>query len=152
MARPKKTEKVLDESKAKVYYSTIANQAFVLVLKDENGEPIASKDRQGNIRYIGNEPVILSRSIKFDCINSNPSKGCLSIYRTSDPNEIAALDDMVDDEGSSVMSEEQYQRSRNREAFEKGLEVENLKQTNASKDALIADLQSQLAKAEGRAK
>lgn len=137
-----------DATKKKVYYSPKASQAVAVKMIDKDGNPMTRRDRRGGEVWLGNEPAYISRTIKFECISSSPSKGTLSIYETADPDEIRYLDGLAADPSNDIITEEDYQKSRNKEAFEKAMEVENLKQSNATKDAQIADLQAQLAAAE----
>lgn len=136
--------------KKKVYYSMKASQAACVIMKEKDGSPRIRKDHKGNEIYHGNQPDIMTRTIKFQCISSNPSKGTLSIYETEDPDEIETLEKHAHTPGHDIMTEADYKKSTNREAFEKGLELDRLKQVEANKNTEIEDLKRRLEAAEKR--
>ncbi|CAK0764444.1 hypothetical protein CCP3SC15_300026 [Gammaproteobacteria bacterium] len=135
------------KGKKNVYYALKCSVAVVCKRLDATGEPMPKKDRRGLEVYIGNEPVYLTRTIKFDCISANPANP-LCIYETTDPSDIAYLDKLAADPSSDILTDEEYQKSRNPEAFNKALEIERLKQNEQNKNAQIDDLKRQLAEKE----
>lgn len=130
--------------KKTVFYSLKASQAVTLKVLDKDGNPIPRRDRRGLDVWFGNEPAYITRTIKFDCISSSPSKGTLSIWETDNPSEIQYLNKLAADPVNDVITEAEYLKSKNREAFEANLEKENLKQVTQNQAAQIVDLMEQL--------
>ena len=131
----------------RLYYSPVAKQTVVIYLLDENGKRIPQLDPKGNDRYIGNEPLHRSKTITFNCMVNDPSKGCLSYYETKEPKEIAALDKLVKDQSTQVIDEDGYQKSKNKTAWEKTVEITKKDQVIEEQQNTIDSLNAQLAAA-----
>jgi hypothetical protein len=122
-------EKQMAEKKKKivrVYYALQRKYGFEVPVRDKEGNPIPSKDHQGNQRYSNaGEPLFQEVHRTFLPYIDSPAKGYVSRFECegelddkgefapSDPNEYAALEAMADDEATKVMREADYEQSVN---------------------------------------
>jgi len=119
------------------------NLSFSVDIEGPNG-PEPKRDAQNMPVYNNGVPVYVSNTMKFRPVCEKPEL-FLSVFEWSEDMVnaryiLARLEAMVADPGTNVMRDEEYQRSRNVEAYE-------ARKAASAKDDEIGDLKSQLARA-----
>lgn len=120
----------------KVWYSGHSKASFsIQALHPESGKPEWAKYRDGAMKYKSNgEPVPIMASYVFETVSKQPGKEC-SIFEvvSDDKGEFSLTQQRMierldsEDVKPSIMTEDEWKRSKNYEAWQKGLEFENYK-------------------------
>lgn len=102
----------------KRYYAKMAKYAFFVDVKDAEGKRVPVLDNRGAPVYVLGRPVYRQRAAVFnETLSTNVKIGCCVCHKTNDPDEIALLEEMAADSGTSVMTETAFKRSQNEAAF-----------------------------------
>lgn len=128
----------------KVWYcATQRHSIQIPVLDPETHEKVYKKDWQGNIAFSRNKPVLMTEPVLFETISKDHTKGCYCALEViSDKNgkftpRQKLIIDHLENKDPDVMTEAQWKKSRNKEAFEKGMEIERLKNELKVKDKAL---------------
>ena len=125
MARKAKLEGEVVRKPIKRYYATMLNYSFAVPIVDENGERVPKRNNTGTPIYDGEGNIVyISKSIDFSHLENTAKKGYLS-YFDFDPNDTTAqnivigerLEQLDNDEGVKVESEQRYESRVNPKAF-----------------------------------
>jgi hypothetical protein len=138
-------------AKEKVYYSTVGKQIVMVPAYDKDGKPVEKINKNGQPEYDDNgNPKYVVKAITFTrgerkVVNGQEARHC--VFTTSDPAVIAALDKLVADRKSSVVSEKEFNTMINpMYAVREELEVEKLKNTELVKEVAAAKAEAESTK------
>lgn len=140
--------------KVKRYYAPVLKTGLYIPVKDDNGKPMVMKDAGGNKIMRNGQFVPQERMVEFTPVVTNPKLGTYCVLETSDPDVIEVADKAVADRSSPVVSEDQWKKSRNKEAYQIEKQLEGVKgerdalaKANSDQSAEIERLKAELAKA-----
>lgn len=141
-AEPKKSAK----SREKVYYQLGAGVGLFVPVVDENG------NRVKKIHPITGQPIMNRggyvyerRFLMFsEWVSRDPKRGFVMMYKTSDPVEQAAIEEVADAPNNNVMTEAQFKQARNPQAYDMELKVKAMEEELAVSRARELELEREL--------
>jgi len=130
---PLRSEKDPKEKPIEQYYAKITNLTFSVPMLDQDGKYIPLRDAFGNQRLTGSQLLYVEENYQFYNLSSSNRHGYLSVYPifSDTPKEVVKrLKELAEDEGSDIMTSEDYERGENPERYaekQRRIEVEKEK-------------------------